>query len=78
MAVGHAPGGGVDTVARLLAEPMRAALGQPVVVENRAGASAIMIAARAVARGVEGGRTPLVAAAGEIAANPALHERRMT
>lgn len=74
--VGHAPGG-VDIVARLLAEPMRAALGQPVVVENRAGASA-MIAAQAVARGAKDGHTLPVAAAGEIAANPALYKRRMT
>lgn len=77
LVVGYAPGGGVDIVARLLAEPMRAALGQPVVVENRAGASA-MIAAQAVARGAKDGHTLLMAAAGEIAANPALYKQRMT
>ena len=46
--VGYPAGGGVDLVARLLVEPIKAALGQPVVVENRTGASA-MIAAGAVA-----------------------------
>ncbi|MCC7283940.1 MAG: tripartite tricarboxylate transporter substrate binding protein [Acetobacteraceae bacterium] len=75
--VGYAPGGGVDVIARMLAEPMRAALGQPVVVENRPGASA-MIAAQAVARGGNDGHTLLMAAAGEIAVNPALFKQRMT
>jgi tripartite-type tricarboxylate transporter receptor subunit TctC len=75
--VGYAPGGGVDIVARLLAEPLRQALGQPALVENRPGASA-MIAAQAVARGANDGHTLLMAAAGEIAVNPALFKARMT
>ena len=42
--VGYPAGGGVDIVARLLGEPMKAALGQPVIVENRPGASASLAA----------------------------------
>src|SRR5262249_24936148 len=40
--VGYAAGGGVDIVARLLQEPMKAALGQPIIIENRAGASGML------------------------------------
>src|SRR6202035_4143366 len=66
--VGYPAGGGVDLIARLLGEPMRATVGQTVVVENRPGASA-MIAAQAVATAAPDGHTLLAAAAGEIATN---------
>ena len=75
--VGYPPGGGVDIVARLISEPMRAALGQPLIVENRPGASA-MIAAQAVAKASGDGYTLLFAAAGEIAVNPSLYKERMS
>jgi len=75
--VGYPAGGGVDIVARLLGEPMRAALGQPVVVENRTGASA-MIAAGAVAKSPPDGLTLLMAASGEVAINQHLYRDKMS
>jgi tripartite-type tricarboxylate transporter receptor subunit TctC len=38
MLVGYPPGGAVDVLGRIFAEPMSEALGRPVVVENRPGA----------------------------------------
>jgi len=75
--VGYPAGGGVDLVARLLGEPMRAAFGQTVLVENRPGASA-MIAASAVAKSPPDGLTLLMAASGEVAINQHLHKEKMT
>jgi tripartite-type tricarboxylate transporter receptor subunit TctC len=57
--VPFAPGSATDTVGRLLAEGMRPTLGQPVVVENRAGANGL-IGAEAVSRAAPDGTTVLV------------------
>jgi tripartite-type tricarboxylate transporter receptor subunit TctC len=75
--VGYPAGGGVDIVARLFAEPMKAALGQSVIVENRAGASG-MIAAAAVAKSPPDGLTLLMAASGEVAINQHLYKDKMS
>ncbi len=75
--VGYPAGGGVDLVARMLGEPMKAALGQAVIVENRTGASA-MIAAGAVAKSPPDGLTLLMAASGEVAINQHLYKDKMS
>jgi tripartite-type tricarboxylate transporter receptor subunit TctC len=77
MIVGYPAGGGVDLVARLLGEPMKAALGPSVVVENRTGASA-MIAAGTVAKAPPDGLTLLMAASGEVAINQHLYKDKMS
>lgn len=58
--VGFPPGGESDVVARLLAERMGAALGAPVVVENRPGAGGLL-AAEALKQAAPDGRTLMIA-----------------
>jgi tripartite-type tricarboxylate transporter receptor subunit TctC len=77
MLVPFAAGGGQDVTARLLAEPMRAALNQAVVVENRAGASG-MIAAQALAQAPPDGYTLMLGGSGETAIAHHLFRERMT
>lgn len=69
-------GGGVDAVARLLAEKLRASLKQPVVVDNKPGASG-MLGAAAVAKAPGDGYTLLLGSAGETAINPLVYKARM-
>src|SRR4051812_35407032 len=56
---GFAPGGGTDVLMRVMAVEMTKTLGQPVVVENRSGASG-HIAAEAVARAAPDGQTIMI------------------
>jgi tripartite-type tricarboxylate transporter receptor subunit TctC len=56
----YAAGGGTDLLLRVMQEPLRAALGQPIVIENKSGAAGT-IATREVAHSAPDGYTLLVA-----------------
>jgi tripartite-type tricarboxylate transporter receptor subunit TctC len=66
--VAYAPGGTGDVVARIVAPKLSTALGQSVVVENRAGASGA-IGARSVVAATPDGLTLLVGQTAEVAIN---------
>ncbi|RAI58445.1 tripartite tricarboxylate transporter substrate binding protein [Roseicella frigidaeris] len=66
LVVGYPPGGSTDLVARLLAERLGRAWGQPVVVENRPGAAGIL-GADLVAKAPPDGSVLLVGASAELA-----------
>ena len=67
----QAPGGGVDLVARLLADKLRVAMGQAFVVENQAGAGGA-IATQMTARAAPDGYTLMIGYVATHATNPAV------
>ena len=73
MIVPFPPGGGADVSARALSGRMSEGLGQPVVVENRPGASG-RIGARAVLQSPADGHTLLLTSAGAVIVAPHLEK----
>ena len=72
--VGFAPGGAADYVARTVGEALGKALGQTIVIENKAGAGS-SIAADLVAKATPDGYTLLIASPSSISVNPALNPK---
>jgi tripartite-type tricarboxylate transporter receptor subunit TctC len=69
--VPYAPGGNSDLIARALAARVSESLGQPVIVENRPVASAI-IGSDVVAKAPPDGYTLLLISSGNLTTNPTL------
>ena len=69
---GYAAGGPTDTIARILAERMKAVLGQPVLVENTTGAGGSIAVGRVV-RAAPDGYTVSIGDIGNYIANQALY-----
>ena len=65
-------GGATDTTARLVAQRLQAALGQPVVIENQGGAGGT-IGSRQVARAAPDGYTLLMGSIGTFGSQPLLY-----
>lgn len=72
--VGFTAGGGNDIIARVYGQKLSESLGQPVVIENKPGAGA-MVATEFVARSAPDGYTVLVGASGAMAISPAIYEK---
>lgn len=75
LVVPYPPGGNVDGAARIIADKLQSALGQAVVVENKAGAGGLL-GSEAVAKADPDGYTLLLGANGPILFAPEMASRR--
>ncbi|MDP1841031.1 MAG: tripartite tricarboxylate transporter substrate binding protein [Reyranella sp.] len=71
--VPYAPGGGADSVARIVAKRVSESIGQPIVIENRGGAGSI-VGTDMVAKAAPDGYTLLLGQSGPISINPAVYK----
>ena len=72
--VNFPPGGAADQIARVVGQPLQETLGQPVVVENRAGSGG-NLGGEAVARSPADGYTLLMSSGGMVSVNPHIYTR---
>jgi tripartite-type tricarboxylate transporter receptor subunit TctC len=74
LVVAYPPGGGIDVMARQVAEKLTSTWGQPVVVENKPGANTI-VATDAVAKSPADGHTILLTTDATFSINPHLYAK---
>jgi tripartite-type tricarboxylate transporter receptor subunit TctC len=72
MIVPFPAGGGVDTIARIVADKLAAALGQPIIIDNRGGAAGV-IGTRLGAKAAPDGYTLIISDSGTTSINPTLY-----
>lgn len=70
--IGSSPGGGLDTTARTISDRLSAALGQPIVIDNRPGAAGT-VAGQILAKAAPDGYTINLGAIGNLAVNYSLY-----
>jgi tripartite-type tricarboxylate transporter receptor subunit TctC len=72
--VNFPPGGAADQIARVIAQPLQEALGQPVVVENRGGSGG-NLGGDVVAKSPPDGYTLLMSSGGMVSVNPHIYPK---